>query len=664
MTFSFPDVDDADIAWACAALGLPKHAFHGADGLDARAQILKCNDTIDVEACPGSGKTTLLVAKLAILARKWPHRSSGICVLSHTNTAREEIEKRLGGTAEGQCLLKYPHFVGTIHGFINEYLAFPWLRSLGKRIERIDDDACLDWRWKRLRPKTRSALEKSGNGKGSLQYIDSEGNLGPISWGKGYLGRNSETYRNMRHVCADSIAAGLHCYNEMFVWAAEMLEACDEAAHAIRCRFPLVFVDEVQDNSELQSALLQKIFTVGDIPSIRQRFGDSNQAIYGGFEKSGASTDVFPEDAIRRDIKNSFRFGPSIAALADPLAVNPQGLVGCGGFGPGGQAEMSGKHALFLFSDDTIDQVLAVYAEYVLKEFPLEEVGAGHFTAVGARHHAEDPKHPPHIVGQYWGLYKAVSAGEREYPKSFGEYLASGRLAAEADRCSWNIVERAGKGLLRLARILNRDLPLQYKRNTHKNVLELIDDDDARAGYVDFVVFLAAKETPLTQEAWAGLWRSVIVHAACSVAGVSKVSKAAEAFLEWTEAAVSEASESCVSADNIFRYPPKEPTVEIHVGSIHSVKGETHTATLVLDTYKKSHHLKQLKPWLLGEKHGGEKANSAAQERLRQHYVAITRASRLLCLAMREDALSENEQQKFKARGWKIGRVGGKVQWL
>ena len=50
----------------------------------------------DINAAPGSGKTSILAAKLLLLARKWPFDKRGICVLSHTNVAREEIQRRLG----------------------------------------------------------------------------------------------------------------------------------------------------------------------------------------------------------------------------------------------------------------------------------------------------------------------------------------------------------------------------------------------------------------------------------------------------------------------------------------------------------------------------------------------------------------------------------------
>ena len=64
---------------------------------ECRIRILKNMESVDIYACPGSGKTTILVAKLAILSRRWKWSNRGICVLSHTNVAREEIEERLGG---------------------------------------------------------------------------------------------------------------------------------------------------------------------------------------------------------------------------------------------------------------------------------------------------------------------------------------------------------------------------------------------------------------------------------------------------------------------------------------------------------------------------------------------------------------------------------------
>ena len=160
---AIPDVTDGDIRWVSSLLGLPGIAFFGHDGTDPRQVVLKSMEPMDVAACPGSGKTTLLVAKLAILAEKWRYRTRGICVLSHTNAARNEIETRLGNVSAGRRLLSYPHFIGTIHGFVNDFLAVPWLRSQGYPIKMIDTDICLERRWRALSFATRSGLQSNGH---------------------------------------------------------------------------------------------------------------------------------------------------------------------------------------------------------------------------------------------------------------------------------------------------------------------------------------------------------------------------------------------------------------------------------------------------------------------------------------------------------------------
>ena len=158
-------VTEEEIGAACASLGLPVQAFHGPDDNDARLDVLRSNASIDVSACPGSGKTTLLVAKLAILAKRWTSPSAGICVLSHTNVARLEIENRLGASTAGRSILSYPHFIGTIHGFVNQFVALPWLRSQGIDVVAIDDDICLRRRLHKLPHAQRTRVIESKRGE-------------------------------------------------------------------------------------------------------------------------------------------------------------------------------------------------------------------------------------------------------------------------------------------------------------------------------------------------------------------------------------------------------------------------------------------------------------------------------------------------------------------
>ena len=149
-----------------------------------------------------------------------------------------------------------------------------------------------------------------------------------ISWGKGVLGEHTGTYKEIHRVLTDSTRRGYFCHDEMFVWANDLMDQVPRIREWLRRRFPVLFLDEVQDNSEIQSTLLRNVFMEGANPVIRQRFGDSNQAIYEDIGGTRPQTDKFPNTAVRISVENSYRFDQSIAELVDPLGVVPQGLRG------------------------------------------------------------------------------------------------------------------------------------------------------------------------------------------------------------------------------------------------------------------------------------------------------------------------------------------------
>ena len=94
---------------------------------DAR-NVINSWESNDILACPGSGKTTVLIAKLKLIADELPLKDGrGVCVLSHTNVAVNELKAKLGQSA-GR-LLSYPNFVGTIQTFVDQYITFPFLRQ-------------------------------------------------------------------------------------------------------------------------------------------------------------------------------------------------------------------------------------------------------------------------------------------------------------------------------------------------------------------------------------------------------------------------------------------------------------------------------------------------------------------------------------------------------
>ena len=140
-----------------------------------RVQIIKdISNSCHVVACPGSGKTTVLLAKLLILAERMPFENNqGICVLTHTNVAIDEI-KRKSGTA-GDKLFQYPNFFGTIQSFVDKYLAKQALIKFYNSVPSIIDSDVADKKLISLFKKL--PFESKLNGKLWRELYENEATL-------------------------------------------------------------------------------------------------------------------------------------------------------------------------------------------------------------------------------------------------------------------------------------------------------------------------------------------------------------------------------------------------------------------------------------------------------------------------------------------------------
>lgn len=651
-------VREEDVVWAAALMGLGPDGFAPVDGDDSRRRAMLRLDTVDFEACPGSGKTTLLVAKLAVLAMRWQHRQQGICVLSHTNAARNEISAKLSSSAAGIALMRYPHFVGTIHSFVNEYLSLPWLRSKGVEVRCIDTQIALLKRWKMLPFKTRRALEKSRISPNALTYAAPNYAVGTV----GRFGPHTTTNQAMIEVNRVVSEQGFFCFDEMFVWAKELLDQRPETAANLRQRFPLVFIDEAQDNSEAQSALLHRIFCEGAGPSRRQRFGDSNQAIYSSPSQGGADTDRFP-GAVVHPMPRSYRFGQDLADHVKGLGVTPQALVGAGP--PNHLGTDPKARAIFLFDDASVQMVLGRYGAHLLDTFDPATLDRGTFTAVAGVHDLDEDGRIPHAIGHYFPSYDPACVRKETAPSSFAQYLARARFETAGSRNSDNLVNATAAALLAASERAGGTHTQIARKSPHRRIVEMLGDSDALVSYFALQEIVLTHQGDITPAVWAAEALAYIEAVVRQVSGVAALNGDVIKFLAAPQPqAIAEGEAAIVGrTDNLFAYPPNAPRVRIRLGSIHSVKGETHTSTLVLDSFFHNHHLTELKPWLLGTKSGGSSTDRRGRQvlegprilgRLKLHYVAMTRPTHLLCLAMRKDAFDEGELDTLAGRGWTI----------
>jgi hypothetical protein len=655
---------EADVAWAAELMGLGTDGFAPVGGDDSRMRAMLNLESADFEACPGSGKTTLLVAKLAVLALRWPYARQGICVLSHTNAARNEIGARLSSSAAGVALMRYPHFVGTIHSFVNEYLAMPWLRSKQIEVRCIDTKIALGKRWAMLDRTTRWSLGHRNLTPEAAMYTLMYTKPDYTGGEKGNLGQHTATYQALVNAARASSEQGYFCFDEMFVWANELLDKRPETARDLRQRFPLVFIDEAQDNSEEQSALLHRIFCAGDAPSRRQRFGDSNQAIYARPGLAGAATDPFPGDVIH-PIPRSYRFNQALADEVKGLGVTPQALVGAGPSSAHVNAEPK-PPAIFLFDDASVQEVLPRYGAHLIASFDAAALDRGVFTAVAGVHELDESGRVPHAMGHYAPHYDPDCARRDAAPASFAQYLARARFEMARSGNTDRLVNATASALLAASELASGMHGRLARRSPHRRIIDGLAETPERNSYLALLEIVIAAQGAIDEAAWEANALPLVQQIVKQLSGAAAdLNAEARDFLAWPTVIPSQEGEEAGLAgnDNFFPYPPDAPKVRVRLGSIHSVKGETHTATLVLDSFYYAHHLSELKPWLLGFKTGGSTVNKRGKSvaegtrmlgRLKLHYVAMTRPTHLLCLAMRRDAFAEGELDILKARGWAI----------
>ena len=635
-------IDDTDIDNIADVLGV---SFDDED----RRNALRSAKTCDIQACPGSGKTTLLVAKLAILARKWPWRTQGICVLSHTNAARHEVEHRLAGYPAAHHLLGYPHFVGTIQAFVDRFLALPAVREMGLEVTMVDNDRSAK-RAEQLLQKCYSAKAFLGRRKNGLAIARGLRLEGPnlmlgSSEARIPCGQDSKTYKELTNIKRWLLQDGIIRYDDMYAFGEKYVVEHPWTITALRHRFPWVFVDEMQDTDLIQDTLLQKLFGDG---CILQRFGDSNQAIFWGIEVDAQRS--FPHEG-HLELPESKRFGQIIANFATPLtqAVSPQELVGF----PDTESK---NHMIFLFDDDSVLRVLHAFGELIAAEYSTGLPSGFIAKAIGFRKTPPSDTEAvkvPYSIGHYHPTFNPDVALRSNRPgRLFGFIHKSNLLLRSSEECK-EATDVVLDGVLELLHIVDAT-DTEGMRLTKTRLLDtLVEEDDGLL--LRFRIWLASlilnTQVPTKKQ-----YQTVIgrLFEMLDKWLPDELPERATEFLSWNPAdeAVSDTAEGHVPREaNVYLHDSDIAPVYIELSTIHGAKGQTHTATLVLETFDRAHDLKMVLKFLKGGKAG----KNPPVKHMKRVFVAMTRPRELLCLAMRRDHLSDKDIEALLRRGWSIG---------
>jgi superfamily I DNA/RNA helicase len=626
--------------------------------------FLSAAESCDVQAAPGNGKTTLLVAKLALLSRWWRSRTQGVCVISHTNVAREEVERRLFTHPSASAFLGYPHFIGTVTAFIDRFIALPYLRGLGWTVQRIDDEVFRAIAGSKWRSKPTLTRFSYGNGGRNSYAVDTwvsgmeladdfecvveakPQRLAIRNKGHRQPGPHTDCGAELEELKAEIVNEGFYRFADMTALAHQAMEKCPALVQRIRERFPLVLLDEAQDTSGAQLALLDRLFGEG---VAYQRLGDQNQTLYEDEELVPDDYWTARESAI--PLNEARRFGAEIAAFSSRLTVRAaQQIEGVPG--------IPNRRSLILFHRDSIAAVIPAYAGEVRAHWGQNLTPDHDIRAVASRHNpARDARGEwPKTLVDYCPDYRS-GKGRQSRPDTLCAALRQAAILNETHSSPAETVDLITAGVVALLRRQGvRDaLDQTVGKRSLWSVLASRDPSlplKLRRLMRDHVVFGNAAWNPAAWE--------VFCHDLMTLLGIDQApAKAAASFLEFVEeGAVDQDAEARQRSRTIFVHDG----IRIRLGSIHSVKGKTVDAILVVETEvwrgqalaDRAMDLGTVLPHAFGVEDRDFSGNVAQLAAATNIFVAVTRPRQVLSCAIRKEATNGDLIAAARDQGWHI----------
>lgn len=609
-----------------------------------RAKILSCWESIDVSACPGSGKTSMLVANLGWAVDRWQLDGAGICVLSHTNVAKDEIAKRLT-KHQSSKLFSWPHFVGTIHEFVNRYVAIPYLRSNDKLIRVIDSDVtyrkCLENLWyvdgytqTFKRNFHRCNKFKLRNQLTELDWYISADHRFEVSssenppekfremlrkWSKDsgcYETENSDGFYDfVKRVKQNTSRNGFHSHVDMFAFAQKAISENIDVSHICN-RFPLVFVDESQDTNEMQSNLLYQIFDPDQL--IVQRFGDSDQQIFDFGDKS--HTDHFTlRLRAGLSISETRRCSKPISAVASKLSLSGTAMMAVAN-------DCQILPHIILFDKDSISEVIPTFLDLIETNGVMIEQDSvvKVIGQIGKKPSEEQEKSFPYSIWHYTTSFVKPHKGGIGQPKNIAELVYYCREQFGENGDNYHALNTFFMGLARLVPGLGVH---QTSRFPFREVRKTLDNDE-QFNFNSVKLF----------ESFLSVFKDITLSHPTPLEIKSQLEKIlTENGVKYSREYM-EFSTTISRTDTLFvmPLPGSDQTIHVEIDTIAGVKGETHTATLVLETFSRKHCIKE------AIKAAFQPKRNETQKKYMKHlFVAMTRPKDFLCLALPQDGYDQ-----------------------
>jgi hypothetical protein len=432
-------------------------------------------------------------------------------------------------------------------------------------------------------------------------------------------------------------AEGIFRHADMFAYAERMLTQFPKVRAQLSRRFPVVFIDEMQDTSWEQERLLQLMF---DETVIIQRFGDINQRILGNPE--GAENLTFPRGDIL-PISTSKRFGPRIA---QPVARTQLSGPPVTGEGEDRQAPM-----LIVYNTGRVRDVISIFGGHVLDRFNDTDLAGGQVKALCARKQGDAVKQ---VAGRTLLDYWPASAGEQSSGLNLERFWALLGGSKPAENTSFSSrFEEIRRALFLVLRAAKAEIVEGLKAD-HQLIRNLRDADGDVSAFRLLIRDLCMEDVAEADEEWrVHIVNTLYVRMRSLLPAhmTLQIFSTLSVFQRPVAVAMPGAHRSmCLVTKN-------GRSLNIHIGTLASMKGETHLATLVMESLghpSRRFDLQLALPIIAGIGTRSVRMPETQLSQFRNLYVGMSRPTGFLCLAVNAERVSDECKTALADQGWII----------